>query len=328
MITSGIYSFHKIIESIREETGIQNLSNEIFSIRKMIYDAVFDINPWGTMLVKKTMLFYKGNGNFDGRNIKKPSDFVMVDRDQQGLHETISHFMICDQKVRDKVEFTYWGLQCDGEGNPVVSNNHAPAVVAYIVWKMYSPKVFMGEGSAQMRREYKMEYETLALAARGHDAFPTETALRNMRRYSMMSMLDMDYSLAVDRCIKTSCIPVTDDNIKPMTNKAWYWQFNSVSQNIESADEVTDSFLENNATQLEFTSLLNGQNFNQPYVGRLGFVIEGVEFGTVSMIDVLGADTRSAFNHFYDFDKKRLVIVSKNAISQSSIFLKFTHNGE
>lgn len=332
MIKSGIYSFSKVLESIRQETGIKNLVNEYSSIRKMIFDAVFDINPYGALLVKKRMIYYKGNGNFDGKNIKKPADFVMVDKmgcckdNICKLYETASHFIICDNLSREKVAFTYWSVQCDGEGNPIVTNNHAPAVVAYIVWKMYSPKVFMGEGSSGQRREYKYEYEDLALAARGHDVFPTDSALYEMRKMSAMTSKELDAKFCKDLCSDCSCVPTEDDNIPDMTNKVWFWQYDSLTQNINSADDITDEFLEEQL-QTTLPSLLQGMTFSYAYIGRIGFCIENVNPDDIEIFDILNSDTRKTFNHYYDFEKKRLVVISNDYISQSSIYFKFKYNG-
>lgn len=333
MITSGIYGFSKIIESVRQETGIKNLSNEYTSIRKMIFDAVFDINPWGSLLVKKRMIYYKGNGNFDGKNIKKPSDFVMIDK--MGcckdkickLYETASHFIICDNEKRDKVAFTYWSVQCDGEGNPIVTHNHAKPVVAYIVWKMYTPKVFMGEGNQGMRREYKYEYEDLALEARGHDVFPSDSALYEMRKMQSMTTQELDAKFCEDMCSDCSCLPTEEDNIPEMTNKTWYWQYNSLRTNINSADDITNEFLENEATETTLSAVLAGMTFNYPYIGRIGFCIENVNPNEIEIFDILNSDTRKTFNHYYDFDKKRLIVISNDYISQSSIYFKFKYNG-
>lgn len=333
MITSGVYGFSKLLESVRQETGIKNLTNEYMSIRKMVFDAVYDINPWGALLVKKRMIYYKGNGNFDGRNIKKPSDFVQLDKMgccRDGLCkiiETISHFTICDNRQRSKVMFTYWALQCDGEGNPIITNNHAPAVTAYIVWKMYSPKVFMGEGSGNEKRNYQIFYEDRALEARGHDIFPSDESLYRMRKMAATTTKGLDAMYCEDHCCDSSCVPTEDDKIIPMINKVWYWQFNSLTKTINSADDVTDEFLETQ-TFVPLPAVITGMTFAYPYVGRIAFCIEDVEPDQIDIYDILGSDMRKTFNHYYDFDKKRLVIVSNDYISQSSIFLKFKYNGQ
>lgn len=333
MITSGIYNFSKIIESVRQETGITNLTNNYVSIRKMIFDALFDINPWGGLLVRKRMIYYKGNGNFDGKNIKKPADFVMLDkmgccRDKLcKLYETVSHFVICDNNnSREKVAFTYWSIQCDGEGNPVVTNNHAPAVVAYIVWKMYSPKVFMGEGNVNVKKDYEIYYGDRALEARGHDSFPSDESMYKMRKMAAMTSKELDASFCTDHCSDSSCMPTYDDEILTMTNKVWYWQYDSLTKKINSADDITDEFLE----EQFFTTLpvvIAGMNFNYATIGRIGFCIEDVDPDDISIYDIIGSDTRKTFDYFYDFEKRRLVVISNDYISQSTIYFKFKHNG-
>lgn len=332
MITSGIYSFSKIIESVRQETGVSNLTNNYISIRKMVFDAVFDINPWGGMLVKKRMIYYKGNGNFDGKNIKKPADFVMIDKmgcckdSLCKLYETVSHFIICDNKDRDKVSFTYYSIQCDSEGNPIITNNHAPAVVAYIVWKMYSPKVFMGEGNVNVKKDYEIYYGDRVLEARGHDVFPDDDSLYRMRKMAAMTSKELDASYCKDHCSDASCMPTKDDIIKNMENKVWFWQYDNISKTINSADDITDEFLEEQ-TFTTLSDVQQGRNFNYTNIGRIGFCIENVDADDIDIFDVISSDTRKTFNHYYDFDKKRLVVLSNDYISQSSIYFKFKYNG-
>lgn len=332
MIHSGIYSFSKIIESVRQETGIKNLVNEYSSIRKMIFDAEFDINPWHGLLVRKRMVYYKGNGNFDGKNIKKPTDFVMIDKmgcckdNICKLYETVSHFVICDKIERDKVAFTYWALQCDGDGNPVVTNNHAPAVIAYIIWKMYSPKVFMGEGNVNVKRDYQIFYEDRCLEARGHDFFPSDESMFKMRKLDSMSTKEMDDLYRRDYCSACSCSIEENDNPPDMKNKVWFWQYNSLTKNIYSADDITDEFLEEQE-QTTLDLCLSGMNFSYAHIGRTGFCIDDVEPDQIEVYDILASNMRKTFNFYYDFDKKRLVIISNDYLTQSTIYLKFKYNG-
>ena len=68
---SGLYSFSQIIEDVRQETGISNLRNEYPTIRQLIARAEREINPYAGFLVRKRMIYYVGNGNFDGLKIKK-----------------------------------------------------------------------------------------------------------------------------------------------------------------------------------------------------------------------------------------------------------------
>ena len=75
---SGYVYFNEILASVSSQTGITILKNREPEIRRMMADAEFEINPYGSLLVKKRMIYFKGNGNFDGSKVKKPSDFVSL----------------------------------------------------------------------------------------------------------------------------------------------------------------------------------------------------------------------------------------------------------
>lgn len=330
---SGLYSFSQIIEDVKQETGIENIRNQYSSIRQLIARAEREINPYAGFLIRKRMIFYKGNGNFDGVSIKKPTDYVQLDKMgccQDGIcsgqyYENISHIIMCDGKERDQIAFTYWGLQCDGDGNPITTYNHSEAVVSYIVWKMYSPKVFMGEGSGNQREVYKREWEDRCAEARGEDFFPSEESLKKIRIMNNMTKKELDTKDCEDNCTNCDCVTTIDEN-SSLKNKVWWWQLKNINEKISSAEEVTDEFL-SNKNLITLGEAINGRTFVYPYIGRFGFCIDNVLPDSIEIFDLLNQSMNNALTYYYDFSKRRIIFVSKEYVSHSSIFFKFKYNG-
>jgi hypothetical protein len=330
---SGLYSFSQIIEDVKQETGITNLRNEYPQIRQLIARAEREINPYAGFLIRKRMVFFVGNGNFDGKKIKKPSDFVQIDKVgccDDGLcsgsyYENISHIILCDNVQRDKIAFTYWGIQCDGDGNPITTFNHAEAVVAYIVWKLYSPKVFVGEASGNQRDAYKREFEDRCGESRGEDFFPSSESLMKMRQLSSMSTKEMDTLFCEDYCSSCDCITTISDN-QFMEKKVWWWQMKTINNKITNDTQVTDAFLLDK-NQITLGQAINGYTYSYPYIGQIGFCIEDVLPNSVEIFDLLNMNMNNSLFSFYDVSKRRLIFVSKEYKSPSSIFLKFNYNG-
>lgn len=333
-MTNGIYSFNQIIEDVILETGMTNIRNRHSEIRKLVARAEREISPYTGFLVKKKMLYYVGNGNFDGTNIKKPSDFHSVDKVgccHDGLcdgsyFETNSHIIICDKKQRTEILFSYWGLQSDGQGNPITSYNHADAVVAFCVWKLYTPKVFTGEGSLNVKLELEQQWENRCGEARGEDMFPDENSMNNIYRVNSWSSLEMSKKTNYDRCVSCdNCITVIDDNPIINTNmKVYYWQLNNMHENQSTIiPTVTPSFLlqQNNEP---FASFQSGFTVVNPYIGRLNLAIMESDFVLYKIFDVLNNDVTDEFTPHYFQSTKIMLYTSKNAYSHSNINFKIS----
>lgn len=335
-MNSGYYSFERIVEDVKQETGITNLTNQYRAISNMIVKAEYEINPYGSLLIRKRMIFHKGNGNFDGRNIKKPADFVQLDKVgccKDGIcsgsyYETISHIALCDGKPRDKVAFTYWGIQSSGSGYPFTTYNHSEAVVAYIVWKMYSQNVFVGNGSANLMAYYKEEWERRCMEARGEDFFPTNEGINAIRQLNQMTNRELDSKFCEDLCTHTDCVLTIDDNEimnEKMKNKVYYWQFNSLTKKVGSESEITDEFLES-CNQITLREATNGFIYAYPYNGRIGFAIECVEPDSIKVFDIMGQEMNHNMEYFYDFKRRLLIFISNEYFSQSSVFFKMVYS--
>lgn len=335
---AGLVYFHEILTAVRQSTGINIMKNREADIRSMMADAEYEINPYGSHMIKKRMIYYKGNGNFDGVKIKKPRDFVSLEflGDCKEpickccYRETQSHVILCDPtKERDKIIFTYFGLNVDFEGNPITTKNHKAAVVAYIVWKMYSPKVYMGQGNMNQVREYEYQFEMRCGEARGED-FLKGNAIKNMTVINHMTSLELN-NLCIDHCDMEECIPefqegissIEVDPVENNDNTVYWWQYNSLTQTVSNHTDIDDLFLQSQQ-KITKEDAEKGVRFNYTNIGRIGFAINNIEDEySVKIFDSMDQDVISAMNKFYDSENKRLIFVSKDYYSHSTIFLKF-----
>lgn len=326
----AIYSFDQIIEDVKTDTGLSNMRNLYPQVRQLVCRAAYEINPYGAFLIKKRMLFHKGNGNFNGKNIKLPADFVSLDKNQlcrDGLCgnvvlQTESHIVLCDNIQRDQVFFSYWAMNSDGNGNPMIAMNHKEAVVNFIIFKMYSAQVFNNNGSRGLRLDYKQEWEDSCAAARGFDYFPSDKGMKNMRDVSIMNSSQLSAKYCADYNTYDYCREMTDQNI--LNEKIHSFQLqNNQEFEMEDLDRIIDEL----SIPYSKSEFVQGVSISFPYVGKFGFVIEESEVDGFSLIDIIGNDVISTMTKEYDYENKRIIFVSEDYISPSTIFFKIKFNG-
>jgi hypothetical protein len=174
---SGLVFFEELVQSFKDETGIENAQNYYEKLARIIFDAEEDIGYHGT-IVPKIKTYTKGSEGYDGSWLPVPYDFT-----GEYHYAAINTGRWMGNGIKlyedgpDSVDLKYMGFMTDSYGQPVTTMNHKRAVVARMVWKMYARKVFMGQGDRQQLRYLKRDYEDLVMASRGHDAFPTEEEL-------------------------------------------------------------------------------------------------------------------------------------------------------
>jgi hypothetical protein len=78
----------------------------------------------------------------------------------------------CKGKQIRELNLLYYTLLHDGEGNPVITDNHSEAVSAGISYFLLKQGAFRGKVAGGMLREYKDEYYDRLGEARGDDAWP------------------------------------------------------------------------------------------------------------------------------------------------------------
>ena len=323
-------SFEDIVLDVKQATGISNIRNYYTDIRNLFIRAEQEINPYSGFLIRKRMLFIKGNGNFDGKKIKKPSDFISlisVGSCEEKicnckLIQTLQYIQLCCQYNSDRIELYYYAIQKDGYGNPISTVNHREAVVAFIIMNLYKPKIFTGNGSRTTFKDYENDWEDRLHEARGEDFAPTDEEINEMRMISNMTTLQRSH-YKKDFCISCECVEL-EEIVEISGEKAYWWQYNSLTDKVNSTELITQQFLEN---QYSFSveSLFTGKYYSLPYVGRLAFAIPTNNPDKVKCYDVLEQSMENTFNKFYDVNRNLLILCSKEFITQGSIYLKFTN---
>ncbi len=322
-------SFYDIVSGVKSETGITNLANRYNEIRSLIVRAERDINPYAGHFIKKKIQYTAGKGLFNGKSIKYPDDYIeligvydKVDRGRNELEvvDFTTHLALCNGLVNPQAVLSYWAAQMDAEGNPLVPYNHYEAVVAFIVWKLYSQIAFQNRGNLNMKMDYQNIYETFAKAARGFDFFPTEENIQNMR---LLNQLPAMYEVVcIDDCFCACTLEIDNTPTPPNDMKIWYWQENSLQQILQFPD-ITDAFLEDQLTITE-GEFKSGAYFTSSYVGRYGIAIKNGPENPSGIIDATGTSIESSVNYTYLADEKLLILISKNYITPGTFFLKLT----
>jgi hypothetical protein len=321
-------SFYDIVEGVKEETGISNLVNRYNEFGRLIVRAERDINPYAGHFIKKTVRYKKGTVNFSGTHIKIPNDFIetmgLYDRIEIGrrsiefLNSNNTHILLCNGEVNESAVLKYWAVQKDPEGNPLVPYNHLEAVVAFIVWKLYSQRTFQNDGSANVKQNYKDIYEQFCKAARGSDILEDLSVIENMRA---LNGIPSQYEVVMDDCF-CSCGLIDDNSPTEELRKVWFWQENSLTQVIVE-DDVTDQFLEDKL-KVPYPTFQAGTYFTTAFIGRYGLAIQGGPEDPSSIIDALGASIADSVTFKYYPERNLLVLITKNYVTPGSFFLKLT----
>lgn len=331
---SGPVSFEQVLAQVKMETGFSNLRPLYSSIRSLIFWGTKDIG-YGDTIVQRTNKYEAGNEFFDGRILQLPDDFVELDK--VGCCKEMM-FEGCDYNVQGKylflcrpkkdIQIKYSTYICDGRGNPVISYNHFKAVVAYIVWKLYSKKKFLGKGNLSLDAKYEQDFERYAAAAVGNDALPVTPedwlALGSLNR---MSSFDALVHLQDGKCC--GCAPKNifkkpEEGEDTMENKEiYYWQFDDLSKTIDFAPQIDQAFLDTKDT-VTLGELNNGVAIPYIGIGRVAFAITGTQPGLYTIRDILGQDiTENVFDSHYDFGTETEIFISKEHYTHSTIFYKF-----
>jgi len=174
---SGIVYFEEILAGIKDETGVEALESQYPKIGRLMMRCEKDIGSGG-LIVRKTKTYNLGDSDYDGRYMLLPKD--MTSESSYGEINTANfrgdRLELVTYPGPDTIDFSYMGYLADTNGNPITTHNHMDAVIAFCVWKLYMPRVFLGLAGTSMAqgREYKQDYNDLCMASRGNDAFPTE----------------------------------------------------------------------------------------------------------------------------------------------------------
>lgn len=331
---SGIVPFYEIVESVKDETGIKNMRPLYDKIRRLIFRAERIIGCGGSVRLKKKV--YTTNGQLFFRY---PEDLVEIEGVGYNCHQIAS----CDIKKRedgfrlreakDKVVLLYWALNVDDEGNPVVTRNHEEAVVAFIVWKLYSSRAFLGLGNFNMKKDYEYIFNSEVGAARGNDAFPTLEEYAQIAELSTMDRrllfkADLSGYNYCDDGIPTDCEDGGGDTPTTPTT-IYYWQETSLSTTLE---DIVSLFQDNvntffdgkpSGTEQQFSV---GYDLNLTSLGKIAIGVKNATNSDWSIYDVLGNNVTAIFEMEYDSVNNVLFFYSNVPYTPNIMNLKIKRN--
>lgn len=325
---SGIVPFYEIVESVKDETSIANIRPYYDKIRRLIFRAEREIGYGGSVVIRKRI--YESTSPI--KYVKFPEDFIEfegVGFDCRKICQ--SKYTITPEGIRFKSEqsgpivLLYWSIGTDQEGYPMVTRNHEEAVVAYIVWKLYSPKIFLGIGNANAAFEYKRNFESLLLESRGDDAFPTLEEWEELGRLSYT-----DRRILIESPVKSYsyCVDYEDEVTPPIIDptdpepNVYYWQLDNINSTI--IDEfllVNPTYLATKPNQV-LSNFEDGVPVEYLNVGRICFAVYESDDVNYSIFDILGNDVTNGFESAYNSTERIKLFVSKNFYIPSTINLK------
>ena len=332
---SGIVPFEEIVQSVKDETGIENLRPYYEKIRRLIFRGEREIGYGGSVeIMKKKFVVSQSPNNDCGANkyFKFPEGFIEFEgvgissKKINPNEYTVTAEGIRFRKSQVKnIVLLYWGIQTDDNGYPIVTRNHEEAVVAYIVWKLYSQRIFLGIGNMNANQDYKQNFTMHLLEARGDDAFPTLEewdalgTLSYTDRRLLIEEKTFTYSYEEDDCDSTD----NTDPIEVDERMVHYWQLNSYTDKIEEVKAVLDENYLLTKPSKTFQTFESYQTINYTTVGRIVFVITKADASVYQILDALGNEISSAFDKYYDTDLLMHLFVGKDFISNSNISFKF-----
>lgn len=326
---SGIVPFEEIVQSIKDETGIENIRPFYEKIRRLIFRAEREIGYGGSVELMKKTYVIAGVSNIDpnfGKFFKFPEDLIELEGIGQDCQPVIEYkYRPTSEGIRFKEKQTidtvllYWGLKTDDNGYPMVTRNHEEAVVAFILWKLYSAKIFLGIGNMNASQDYKMTFNLALAEARGDDAFPT---LEQWNALGQLSYTDRRTLIDQDVHSYDYCAEYENEISEPILEKMIkYWQI-GLTDTIESETALIDLDYILNKPEYSLEEFKLGKTVTFASVGKIVFLVTNTEDDYYSFKDALGNNVDNAFDSSYIESLKLKIYVSKNLITPSQILFK------
>ena len=338
---SGIVPFEEIVQSVKDETGIENIRPFYEKIRRLMFRAEREIGYGGSVeLMKKTYLVagvVDANPNF-GKFFKFPIDLIEFEGIGQSCKPVIENkYRPTAEGVRFNTKQTidtvllYWGIKTDDNGYPMVTRNHEEAVVAFIVWKLYSAKIFLGIGNMNAKKDYEQLFTSALLEARGDDAFPT------LEQWNALGQLSYtDRRTLIDQNVHSYdyCAEYEDENteeevvVPPSQQNVHFWMNDSLSEGIiEIIPKVNTTYLldKNFRTLDVFKNLVIVDNLaGTPgaAIGRIVFAITAAHDQGFLFLDAFNNNITHLFDPYYYYDSDIKIYVSKSVYSYFSLGFK------
>lgn len=337
---SKIVPFETILDGVKDDTGITTLRSILPKIRRLVYRCEKDMGFGSTAILKK-ILYSVADGSIivsdDGKTkkIRLPEDILALEEVGlcaegvcPGTYIIQGNYLFFCNEIMSIEEFhlVYYTLLCDGEGNPLSSENHHEAVIAGVSYWLYKPRRWQDKGSRQQFKDLEDYYHDRLREAIGNDIMPSTSKewskIAARLRHSYRDTLMYDPGEKCFCALPISENPTgTDTNIDAIM---YYWQYEDLSTNIDIAPFITQEFLDaqNYAT---IQSFINGQIVNYSKIGRIAFAIKNIPQDTYRIYDVLGTDiTDVVFDTYYNTELTTQIYISKEYYSHGSIYFKLT----
>ena len=338
---SGIVPFEEVVQSVKDETGIENIRPYYEKIRRLIFRAEREIGYGGSVALFKKTYLVAGKTSIDpnfGKYFKFPEDFIEFEGvgqkcqliSERHYRATSEGLRFLEKQIVDTV-ILYWGLSVDDNGYPFVTRNHEEAVVAYIVWKLYSSKIFLGMGNMNAVENYKRIFELAVGESRGDDAFPTLeqwNALGQLSYTDRRILLDQPVH-SYDYCAEYEDILVVDEKIVPPTQQnVHYWVHNSISDGMNQIIPLINPtyLLTKNFKTLDvFKNLVIFDNLaGSPgaALGRIVFAVASSRDSAFVIQDTFNNNINHLFDSYYYYATDIKIYVSKTVYSYFSLGFK------
>lgn len=334
---SNVVPFETVLEGIKDETGITNLRNLLPKIRRLIYRAEKDIGFGSTVLLKRikyttvdNSIIVTGTGEDAVYKVKLPTDILYMEEVgscYEGLcsgdYRIQGNYMFLCRPI-EEFSFIYYTLLCDGNGNPVVSENHLEAVIAGVSYWLYKPMYRNGKGSRAVFKDLEQFYHDRIGEAIGDDLMPsTQKEWSKIADLFKMSHRDILLFSERDRCF--CCVPESKNLMVPENSNqeiVYYWQFNDLTSDIGFAPFIDQNFLDlQNVTAVQ--TLINGLLINYSNIGRIAFAISNTSENKFRIYDVFDTDiTDVVFDTYWNSELNTQIYISKQYYSHGSIFFK------
>ena len=332
---SALVPFEEIIETVKDQTGIANATPLLEKFRRFAFKAERELGYSGAVVLKK-IIYVRDITNFDGIRIWMPIDwlefYTIVDEfgevDIKSYIISGNYLHFTDNIVRESVQLYYYGLMCDGFGNPCITRNHEQAVVDYIKWRIKSPLAFLGKRAERNdEKSYEQDWKDSRDAAIGNDVWPSNeqdwTWLSTIGNMSTKdSMIYYLYDEVPNLCALEA---QTECSLRPteITMKAYIWQYENLITNIADGPNIDQTFLNDETTEHSFLEMLQGKVIAFSKIGRIGIIIQGGSEKEYQIWDILNQRIdHIVMDHYRNSSLKLDVFITKEFYSYSNMFLK------
>lgn len=339
---SNIVPFETVLEGIKDDTGITNLRNILPKIRRLIYRAEKDLGFGSTIILKKIKYSVADGSMIESTHncpdsthlkykIRLPEDILYLEA-VGTCHEGLcpgdyviqgNWMFICKANVTE-FSLVYYTILSDGHGNPVVSENHLEAVISGVSYWLYKPLYRNGKGARAVFKDLEQYYFDRIGEAIGDDVWPSTSAeWSKMASLFHMSSRDLLMYSEAKNCF--CCIPESVNETAPSnsnTENVYYWQFDSLTTNIDFAPFIDQEYLDaQNFTSIQ--TFLNGYLVNYSKIGRIAFAVTGTVENKFGIYDVFDQEiTDIVFDTYWDSVNNNQIYISKEYYSFGSIFFK------